>query len=108
MEELTLGVSELMTVAGAAAAALIVAQFAKKLFRLSPGSTRTISMLTGLIIVVVATVQSNGVTSILSIILAVVVGMQAGLAASATFDTVDSGLNHSVDPAVPQPAADLS
>lgn len=98
MNETTLQVGDLLTVAGAGAAALIVAQFAKILFTLQARWVRTIAMLTGLIIVVVVTVATQPVTSIPETLLAVIVGMQAGLSASALVDATREGLNYRTSP----------
>lgn len=97
MDEVTLQVGDLLTVAGAGASALIVAQFAKVLFTLQARWVRVIAMLTGLIIVVVVTVATQTTTSIPETLLAVIVGMQAGLSASALVDASRQGLNYRVE-----------
>ncbi len=91
MEPVTLSTADLLTVAGAGAAALILTQFAKRLFNLGRGWARVIALLTGLAVVLVAHFTSANDFDLLEALLAVIVGAQAGLSASATFDTVDSG-----------------
>lgn len=94
MNELTLTAADLATVAGGSVAAGIVTQFAKMLFGLSPAATRTSALVSGLVFVVGATVLSLNETSALTIALAALVGMQAGMAASATFDAARAGINY--------------
>lgn len=95
MDEVTLTASELATVAGASAAAIVVTQFAKALLNTSAAVTRSISLVTGVVIVVIGTVLTDG-TGFIDWLLALIVGMQAGLAASAGYDTVRSGVTYAV------------
>lgn len=99
LTEPALGTGDLATVAGATAAAMIVAQFAKRLLNLTAPATRAVAMLAGLVVLVVATVLTQDETSVLAVLLAVIVGMQAGLAASALFDNATEGLGHETFPA---------
>lgn len=97
MDPANLTASDLLTVAGATAAALIITQFAKALFNTSVAVTRTIALVTGVVVVVFVTVFTGEDTSPVEWLLAVLVGMQAGLAASAAYDTVRSGVTYSVE-----------
>lgn len=91
--------ADLLTVAGASAAALILAQFAKALFNLGATAIRTVTLATGLIIVVGATFTSGAELSFQNALLAVIVGAQAGLAANAGFDAFRSGIGYEVSEA---------
>lgn len=109
MEQATLNAADLLTIAGASLAAIIITQFLKVLLNLPALWIRVISMLTGLIVVVGTTVLVNEETNALQLFLALIVGMQAGMAAFATFDLSKSGFNYttqsreSLTPA-PEPA----
>ena len=94
MDEVALTAGDLLTMAGGSTVALIFAQFFKKLLNLQPAAVRSVAMLVGLLTVVTATVLSLDETSVLEILLATVVGMQAGLAASALVDSVKDGLSY--------------
>ncbi len=91
--EATLNPADLLTIAGASIAAIVVTQFAKMLFTLTRRVVRIVALVTGLIVVVGAYAMLNPVT-VLGVFLAVIVGMQAGMAANATFDTVNSGIDY--------------
>jgi hypothetical protein len=93
MDAATLNPADLLTIAGASVAAIVVTQFAKMMFTLSRLWVRIIALSTGLVVVVVAYVSLNTVT-VLGVFLAVIVGMQAGMAANATFDTARKGLDY--------------
>ena len=93
MDPATLNPADLLTIAGASVAAIVVTQFAKMMFNLSRLWVRTIALVTGLAVVVVAYVSLNDVT-VIGVFLAVIVGMQAGMAANATFDTARKGLGY--------------
>lgn len=92
--EISLTTGDLLTVSGASAAAIVVASFLKQLFGLADQWVRSLSMLTGLIVVVGATVLSTEGTGILSLFLAMIVGMNAGMGAAAFFDAGRSGLGY--------------
>ncbi len=94
MDPATLNPADLLTIAGATVAAMVVTQFAKMMFNLSRLWVRTIALLTGLAVVVVAYVSLNSDLTVLGVLLAVIVGMQAGMAANATFDTARKGLDY--------------
>lgn len=98
LTEVSLGAGDLATVAGASAAAMIVAQFAKKLLNTTVTVTRGVAMLAGLVVLVFATVLTTDETSAVTILFTLIVGMQAGLAASALFDNVAEGLAHETFP----------
>jgi hypothetical protein len=85
---------DLLTVAGASFAAGIVAQFVKLLFDAPVYVIRGVALLSGLLFVVSATVISLDETSVLTMLLAAVVGMQAGLAAWAAIDTAQKGFTY--------------
>lgn len=85
----------LVTVAGASAAAAIVVAFAGVLVSLTAKAKRVLSAVVGLIVVVGVTIATVG-ASIEILIMAVLNGMIAGLAASKGQETVTEGLNHSV------------
>ncbi len=89
--EVTLNPADLLTIAGASVAAIVVTQFAKMLFTLTRKVVRGVALVTGLVVVVGAYVLLPDPT-ILGIFLAVIVGMQAGMAANAVFDTAVSGI----------------
>ena len=91
--EATLNPADLLTIAGASVAAIVVTQFAKILFTLTRRTVRIVALVTGLIVVVGAYVTLNPVT-IIGVFLAVIVGMQAGMAANATFDTLSAGIDY--------------
>lgn len=95
--ETTITSGDLLTVAGAGAAALIVAQFAKMLFSLPPVGVRTVALVTGLAVVVTVTVLSWDQLNIVELILAVIVGMQAGMSAWSMADASRSGLNYATN-----------
>lgn len=104
--DVQLGVGDLLTVAGAGAAAFVVAQFAKMLFTLGPAAVRSVSLVTGLLVVVLVTVFSGAELTVPGVLLSVLVGMQAGMSAYAMFDTARAGLDYRVyDPPTP-PAGD--
>ena len=93
MDPATLNPADLLTIAGASVAAIVVTQFAKMMFTLSRRVMRIVALTTGLIVVVGAyTTLSQA--SVIGVFLAVVVGMQAGMAANATFDTTRKGLDY--------------
>lgn len=92
-EEITL--ESLATVAGAVAAAGVIVAFAGVLFDLSARVKRTLSALVGLIVVVGATILTGG-TDLGVLVLAVLTGMSAGLAASKLHELGSEGLDHSV------------
>ncbi len=94
MDPASLNPADLLTIAGASVAAIVVTQFAKMLFTLSRQWIRIVALLTGLAVVVVAYVSLNTELTVLGVFLAVVVGMQAGMAANATFDTARKGLDY--------------
>lgn len=96
--EFELAAADLLTVVGASAAAGLIAQFAKKLLNLGAAATRTVAMMSGLAVVVTATLQALSSFDLLTMILAVLVGMQAGLAASATFDVAREGMDYIAEP----------
>ena len=91
--EATLNPADLLTIAGASVAAIVVTQFAKILFTLTRRAVRIVALVTGLIVVVGAYVTLNPI-SIIGVFLAIIVGMQAGMAANATFDTVRGGIDY--------------
>lgn len=93
MEPASLAPADLMTIAGASVAAITVTQFAKILFSLSRRLIRVVSLLTGLAVVLVAYLTLEE-PSVLGVVLAALVGMQAGMAANATFDTMRDGLDY--------------
>ncbi len=93
MDAATLNPADLLTIAGASVAAIVVTQFAKMMFSLSRQAVRIVALLTGLTVVTVAYVSLNTVT-VIGVFLAVIVGMQAGMAANATFDTARKGLDY--------------
>ena len=94
MDAATLNPADLLTIAGASVAAIVVTQFAKMMFNLPRLWVRTIALVTGLAVVVVAYMSLNDDVSVIGVFLAVVVGMQAGMAANATFDTARKGLDY--------------
>lgn len=96
MDPIDLQPADLLTVVGATAAAVIITQFAKALFNTSIVVTRTIALVTGVAVVMFATVFTGDVTDPISWLLALLVGMQAGLAASALYDTVRTGVDYQV------------
>ena len=96
MDPVTLTTSDLLTVAGAGAAALVLATFAKKLFSLGRGWTRIVALVAGLVVVLAAYISQAAGFNAVEILLATVVGAQAGLAASAGFDSVDAGFGYEV------------
>ncbi len=98
--EVTLNPADLLTIAGASVAAIVVTQFAKMLFTLTRKVVRGVALVTGLIVVVGAYALLPDPT-ILGVFLAVIVGMQAGIAANAVFDTAVSGINYQVIPQSP-------
>ena len=89
----TLNPADLLTIAGASVAAIVVTQFAKILFTLTRRKVRIVALVTGLTVVVGAYVTLNP-ASVIGVFLAVIVGMQAGMAANATFDTVRGGIDY--------------
>ena len=91
MDAATLNPADLLTIAGASVAAIVVTQFTKMMFSLSRLWVRVIALSTGLLVVVVAYVSLNSDVTVIGVFLAVVVGMQAGMAANATFDTARKG-----------------
>ena len=97
MDAATLNPADLLTIAGASVAAIVVTQFAKMMFTLSRVWVRIIALSTGLVVVVAAYVSLNDVT-VIGVFLAVIVGMQAGMAANATFDTARKGLDYQTAP----------
>lgn len=94
--DVELGLGDLLTVAGAGTAAFVVAQFAKMLIGLGAGWTRSVALVTGLVVVVSVTVATGDQLDFVSVLLAVIVGMQAGMSACAMFDTARSGLDYRV------------
>ncbi len=94
MDPATLDPADLLTIAGASVAAIVVTQFAKMMFTLARRVVRVVALLTGLAVVVVAYVSLNDAVTVLGVFLAVIVGMQAGMAANATFDTVRGGIGY--------------
>ena len=94
MDAATLNPADLLTIAGASVAAIVVTQFAKMMFSLPRLWVRTIALVTGLAVVVVAYMSLNSDVTVIGVFLAVIVGMQAGMAANATFDTARKGLDY--------------
>lgn len=97
--EVTLTAGDLMTVVGASAAAGIIVQFLKMLFSLSARWVRILSLLVGVGVVVGAGLSSpppEGINFIWLLLL-VLVGMSAGMATYATFDTARSGFDYAVE-----------
>lgn len=106
MEPVSLNTSDLVTVVGASAAAMILTQFVKLMFDLGTRAVRVVAMASGLAVLVVATLLSSPNLTALEMILAVIVGMQAGLAASAVVDSAREGLGYEVkrtEPVEPPP-----
>lgn len=93
MDSSTLAPADLLTIAGASVAAITVTQFAKMLFTLSRKAIRIVSLVTGLVVVVGAHLALQPVTP-LGLFLSGLVGMQAGMAANATFDTARKGIDY--------------
>jgi len=85
----------LMTVVGGSAAAIPVVQFVSLFVSLTSRAKRSVAAATGLFVVVGATVLSGSADPV-TVVLAVLVGMQAGLAASKSQELVSEGLSHSV------------
>lgn len=106
MEELNLTATDLATFAGASVAAGTITQFAKMLFNLGSGAIRVVALVSGLVLVVGATVLTTDVTNPLTLGLAALVGMQAGMSASNAFDLARAGISHEVVKVVPPPIPD--
>lgn len=86
----------LATVAGASVVAGLFVQFVKLFYsNMSAQFTRALAAIFGLIAVVGTAVLAGPVT-VQGVVLAVIVGIQAGLAAAKTFELADNGLNHTV------------
>ena len=96
MDPINLTATDLATVAGASAAVLVIAQFAKMLFGLEEKGTRTVALVAGVTLVVLAHVALTPALSVLGVVLALIVGMQAGLAAVALFDSGRHGFAYRV------------
>lgn len=92
-------VESLATVFGASVGAIVIVQ-AIKVFRtdLSDVRARQIALIAGLVIVVLATYFVNSGLDAPHLLLSVIVGLQAGLAASKSADIFKAGLNHLVTP----------
>ena len=82
-------IGDFATIAGASPVAVILTQFAKAV-GLPAKATRGFALMIGLILVVAATVVAAPVT-MGSMVVAVVVGAQAGLAAWSTYDLATGG-----------------
>ena len=91
--EVSLASADLLTIAGASVAAFVVTQFAKMLFSLTRRAVRSVALVVGLAVVVGAHLVLQP-ASPLGVFLAVIVGMQAGMAANAMFDTATSGIGY--------------
>lgn len=95
--DVSLSAGDLITVSGATAFALIFTQFVKALFNSSPAITRAVALLSGVAVVVSVTLATGSDLDFVVVLLAAYTGMNAGLAASATFDAVSNqGLNYTV------------
>lgn len=91
----TITLESLATVAGAVAASGVIVAFAGVLVDLTSRAKRVLSAVVGLIVVLGATILS-GVADVGALVLAVLTGMSAGLAASKLQEVGSEGLNHSV------------
>ena len=89
----------LATVAGAGIAAGLIVQFIKVFFRqkISDSGYRMIAAVAGLAVVLLVTLVGTAELSVQLIILAVFVGLQAGLSASQTYETIRYGVDHKVE-----------
>lgn len=95
--ELNLTAGDLVTVVGASAAAATIVQFAKMLFNLDAVWVRTLCLVVGLAVVVGTGIAQSGVTDFVTLLLLVLVGMQAGMATFAMFDTARAGFDYKVE-----------
>jgi hypothetical protein len=87
----------LATVLGASIIALAIAQGVKIMWpSMSDPALRRIALVSGLVLVPVATYVLNGGLDGGHLLLALVVGLQAGLAAAKSRDFIAFGLNHVV------------
>ncbi len=86
-------IESLGTVAGASVVAALVVQSANTFFNLTVRGKRQISLAVGFIVVVGMTIASIGFTFV-GIVLASVVGLQSGLAASQAYAVVRDGISH--------------
>ena len=84
-------IGDLATIAGASPVAVILTQFAKAA-GLPAKAVRGFALTTGLALVVVATLLAAPVT-VGSVIVAIVIGAQAGLSAWSTFDLAAAGIS---------------
>jgi hypothetical protein len=87
----------LATVAGAVPAAVLLTSFASKL-GLPSAYARTFALVIGLVVVLAASILL-GLTGVVQIFLAVLVGVEAGLAAWAAYDSATVGPTYDVWPA---------
>jgi len=84
----------LATVTGASFVAALVVQFVKVFYTdMTAQMARMVSAAAGLVVVVIVTILS-GATDVATIVLSVIVGLQAGLAASKTYEIVKDGAGH--------------
>ncbi len=98
-------IESLATVAGASAVAIVLTNFAKQLFDLGRTQIRRVALLSGLVLVLGTTAISEWSnlsggeelpSAISKLVLAAVVGAQAGLAANAGFDAAKTGTDYEV------------
>jgi hypothetical protein len=90
----------MLTVVGASAAAIAVVQAIKIVVpTMSSYSARVLALVCGLVVVEAATFFVNGSFSLPAHVLGIVVGLQAGLAASKSFEIVKHGVNHLISDA---------
>lgn len=86
----------LATVAGASVVAGMFVQFTKLFYPLTARQARGLAAILGLVTVVGVALLSGPVTT-QTVVLAVVVGIQAGLAASKSYEMIDKGFGHTVE-----------
>lgn len=96
--DVSLTAADLLTVAGASAVAVVIAQIAKTMFSLGAAAVRSVAIAIGVVVVVGATITTGTEITFVTIVLAVYVGGAAGLSASAQFDTATKGLDYQANP----------
>jgi hypothetical protein len=88
-------VASLATVAGSSVAVIALVQFVKLFANLTDRQSRQLAAILGLVLVEVAILILNGLDW-LALFLGLIVGVQAGLAASKAKEIVQKGLDHVV------------
>jgi hypothetical protein len=101
--EAELTATSLGTVVGASFVAFIVVQSLRQVMTLSRAGARKVAMATGVLLVTGMSILGlapgdTATTKVTTILLALVVGMQSGLATVKTVEIASDGINHATTP----------